>query len=747
MRERVAYGAIGWLTLVFFPLFLLVWIQLRFLCVQDEAITWFHRVVVLADTIAIWVFVPAALRMERQRRRRSGNGNWRARWGIWLRTRPRALREAWWGLKDLVVAVVLISMLGLAALAASVLAQGTPTKAKVLRRKREPATRRKPVTRTRRALREWHPIWPVWVANLAALLFAFLIGTFPHERLEDALVKEFDANHLTRLWVTMTPTEADQIAAAIAGHEITEAISSRPFSPYAWSEWIAGYKPSEFGEPDGTEPLARHIRDSLPVNPDFPYRHLSITSALLGHPDGGIRLYRAFRLNGAELVAGNPDAETLNLIRNGSREERKKAMAQVHGLDLRGRSLTYALLEDALLPKAQLNGACMDAARLEGAILDEAKLGRWLPRSGEVEGEAAYPACERRQTPADTSLRHVDLHAAQLQGANLSRAQLQGANLSRAQLQGADLSRAQLQGADLSRAQLQGANLRQAQLQGADLGLTQLQGAFLGEARLQGANLDLAQLQGTFLVRARLQAASLGLARLQGADLRFAVLHGANFQRSSLYYTDMTGSRRRKLSQKQIGTILQELSKRLADSEVDADLAERIWTTVADRLCERKGQEGTWEQAHQHEHLFCEGLDGGPGCITDTDTFKRGQAQIFARIACSYDWAAQRMAWRILGLRTNAYAHDFEKERELAIFSPSRNAHDWERLDVRPALQRMLGDDCAGAKSLSDEDRSVIRTVIAQLDAKFGPATETAAATDPPAATSADPEPHAGAPR
>jgi hypothetical protein len=43
--------------------------------VHDEAITWVHRVVVLADTIAIWVFVPAALRMERQR----GSSG-----GIWL---------------------------------------------------------------------------------------------------------------------------------------------------------------------------------------------------------------------------------------------------------------------------------------------------------------------------------------------------------------------------------------------------------------------------------------------------------------------------------------------------------------------------------------------------------------------------------------------------------------------------------------------------------------------------------------
>lgn len=142
---------------------------------HDEAITWVHRVVVLADTIAIWVFVPAALRMERQRQRRAGSGHWRARWGSWLRSRPRALREAWWGLKDHVVAVVLIAFLGLVALLAGALSWQRRAKAKGSRRKRPLLTQRELIGPKRRTPRERRPIWLVWVANLAALVFVFRI--------------------------------------------------------------------------------------------------------------------------------------------------------------------------------------------------------------------------------------------------------------------------------------------------------------------------------------------------------------------------------------------------------------------------------------------------------------------------------------------------------------------------------------------------------------------------------------------
>ena len=116
-------------------------------------------------------------------------------------------------------------------------------------------------------------------------------------------------------------------------------------------------------------------------------------------------------------------------------------------------------------------------------------------------------------------LTRANFWGAQLQGADLTGAQLQGANLQGAQLQGADLSSSELRGADLFGAQLQGASLSFAQLQGADLGQAQLQGAMLDAAQMEGAWLYLAQLSGAGLAFAQLQGADLGQAQLQGAML------------------------------------------------------------------------------------------------------------------------------------------------------------------------------------------------------------------------------------
>ena len=129
-------------------------------------------------------------------------------------------------------------------------------------------------------------------------------------------------------------------------------------------------------------------------------------------------------------------------------------------------------------------------------------------------------------------LTRADLTGAQLQGAMLIDAQLQGVSLEGAQLQGARLEYAQLQGASLTRAQLQGALLWGAQLQGADLDFAELQGAWLELARLQGARLSNAQLQGAWLAYAQLQGASFQGAQLQGAWLGHASLWRAQLQNS-----------------------------------------------------------------------------------------------------------------------------------------------------------------------------------------------------------------------
>jgi uncharacterized protein YjbI with pentapeptide repeats len=161
----------------------------------------------------------------------------------------------------------------------------------------------------------------------------------------------------------------------------------------------------------------------------------------------------------------------------------------------RGRDLTGAIFDFAVLPKVDFEGA-----ELQGASLGEA----------------------------------------QLQGASFERTQLQGARLELAELRVASLDKGQLQGASLDGATLQGASLRGAQLQGARLDDAQLQGASLKGAELQGASLDGATLQGASLLGARLQGASLENAELQGASLAAAELQGASVKGTALEATDLS---------------------------------------------------------------------------------------------------------------------------------------------------------------------------------------------------------------
>lgn len=111
----------------------------------------------------------------------------------------------------------------------------------------------------------------------------------------------------------------------------------------------------------------------------------------------------------------------------------------------------------------------------------------------------------------------VDLHGANLRGADLN-----NIDLSDATRNGADLSGADLRGADLSSAVLSGANLSQADLSGASLHY-----AYLADADLSGAKLNDADLYGAALLNANLVAADLSNADLELADLQNADLKEA----------------------------------------------------------------------------------------------------------------------------------------------------------------------------------------------------------------------------
>jgi uncharacterized protein YjbI with pentapeptide repeats len=184
-----------------------------------------------------------------------------------------------------------------------------------------------------------------------------------------------------------------------------------------------------------------------------------------------------------DLVSHVSDDKAIIALSSGG-ADKAKALAEIDGLVLPGRSFRFAMLNGSSLVAANLAGADLRGASLEGA-----------------------------------SLLSTTLSGTHLQGANLDGAQLQGAYLNFADLQGATFRFTQLQGANLAGAYLPGTSLAGAPLQGADLSDAWLQCADLRGAQLQGANFRDAHLQGV----------DLGSAQLQGADLRGAQLYGAAF--------------------------------------------------------------------------------------------------------------------------------------------------------------------------------------------------------------------------
>jgi uncharacterized protein YjbI with pentapeptide repeats len=63
LRERVfTIPGAGWITVVAFPVFLFVFIQMRFLPYHNEAVTWIHRGALVADLALLWVFWLVSMR-------------------------------------------------------------------------------------------------------------------------------------------------------------------------------------------------------------------------------------------------------------------------------------------------------------------------------------------------------------------------------------------------------------------------------------------------------------------------------------------------------------------------------------------------------------------------------------------------------------------------------------------------------------------------------------------------------------
>lgn len=167
------------------------------------------------------------------------------------------------------------------------------------------------------------------------------------------------------------------------------------------------------------------------------------------------------RLNGENLeLIEQGSAEDILDIAAEFQEDKNRVYQMRYGIDLSGRSLRYANLDNAWLPgaklvEADLRGALLRSAQLHGANLIRAQ----------VDGAYMYQTRLNRADLRETHLRKTVLKEAELNDVDFCEANLDEAYLDRAELDRTNFHRASLRKANLSVGSLKSANFH-----GADLG-------------------------------------------------------------------------------------------------------------------------------------------------------------------------------------------------------------------------------------------------------------------------------------
>ena len=155
--------------------------------------------------------------------------------------------------------------------------------------------------------------------------------------------------------------------------------------------------------------------------------------------------------------------------------------ADLDKADLRQADLSGADLDEADLYKADLRQADLSGADLIEANLDEADLRQAdLSKADLIEADL-YKADLSKADLYKADLSRADLDEADLSGADLDKADLSEVDLDEADLSGADLTSANLIGADLIETDLTQANLRRANLIAANLSKTNFSNAVLDD--------------------------------------------------------------------------------------------------------------------------------------------------------------------------------------------------------------------------------------------------------------------------
>lgn len=177
-------------------------------------------------------------------------------------------------------------------------------------------------------------------------------------------------------------------------------------------------------------------------------RYAQLNGALLTRVQlNGADLWSA-DLNGANLAYAQLNGADLGYVQlNG---------AQLPSAQLNGANLLGAQLNGAELSSAYLNGAKLWMAQLNGATLVKVKLNGASLYETQLNGASLYEAQLNGANLLDAQLNGANLRLAQLNGASLKKTQLNGASLFEAQLNGANLRLTQLGGTYIERASVRG---------------------------------------------------------------------------------------------------------------------------------------------------------------------------------------------------------------------------------------------------------------------------------------------------
>jgi uncharacterized protein YjbI with pentapeptide repeats len=452
---RPLLGIVVWTTVVFVPLAILTYMQVRFLPYHDGAITWNQRVAVLADAGLLGIFsfiIPMARRSDQETQRES-HGDEKV-WIRWL----RLIQIGWRGFY---------------------------------------------IQRGSFAL--------VVFTSLIFCLFSYSIAVLPGEE------KGWPFGNLTEV-LFEGPSRYIHRNLRLSGKILVDGELTPNLAGGLRSQ-DGKIKEESMKDVAGLNLRNRDLRSADlrgALLPKVDLRGANLDNARLDRADlSGADLSPLDANDGASCVEEKQEENLTPRDQTTARLIDAKTVIAARAADLRkkgrfcftslrGANLSGSTLENSRLPYARLEGAILQAAQLSKTNLFRARL-----QNANLSHARLHEADLRR-----AQLQGAVLTWAQLHGADLSHAQLQVMHSIDMEAQGANLEGAHLQGAHLLQANFQGANLRGALLQGTRLETVRFQGADLKGAQLQGADLSAAQLQGAYL-----RLSGIGGADFRAADL------------------------------------------------------------------------------------------------------------------------------------------------------------------------------------------------------------------------------------